>query len=132
MPPRRASAVAPANIAFVKYWGVQDAALTLPYNESVSMNLDRCLTTTTVEFDEHLAADEVAIAPYGGTPQAASGHPYERVVAQLDRIRAVAGATAGARVRLGKYVSIGCRHRQLGGGVRRAYPCCRHGAWHRA
>lgn len=98
MPLGRATAVAPANIAFVKYWGVLDAELTLPYNESVSMNLDRCLTTTTVEFDAALDADEVAIAPYGGSPQAATGRPWERVVAQLDRIRAMAGETARARV----------------------------------
>jgi len=98
MPARRATAVAPANIAFVKYWGIKDAELTLPYNESVSMNLDRCLTTTTVEFDARLAADEVAIAPYGGAPGPAHGRPGERVVAQLDRIRAVAGELARARV----------------------------------
>src|SRR3712207_6807132 len=98
MPSRRATAVAPANIAFVKYWGVQDAELTLPYNESVSMNLDRCVTTTTVEFDARLDADEVAIAPYGGAAEPATGRPRERVVAQLDRIRAVAGDTVRARV----------------------------------
>ncbi len=33
----QATAVAPANIAFIKYWGVQDAARTLPYNGSISM-----------------------------------------------------------------------------------------------
>ena len=34
---------APANIAFVKYWGVRDLASALPANASVSMTLDRCL-----------------------------------------------------------------------------------------
>lgn len=95
----RATAVAPANIAFVKYWGVQDAALTLPYNESVSMNLDRCLTTTTVEFDPRLEADEVLLTMHGQPERRAEGRPLERVVAQLDRVRALAGETTFARVR---------------------------------
>lgn len=95
----RATAVAPANIAFVKYWGVQDAALTLPYNESISMNLDRCLTTTTVEFDPRLAADEVVLRLHGQDERPATGRPLERVVAQLDRVRALANVTTRARVR---------------------------------
>ena len=54
---RSATAVAPANIAFIKYWGMQDVARTLPYNGSISMNLDACLTTTTVTFDPDLAEE---------------------------------------------------------------------------
>jgi diphosphomevalonate decarboxylase len=95
----RATAVAPANIAFVKYWGVLDAAQTLPYNESISMNLDRCLTTTTVEFDPQLNADEVALTLHGQPERPAEGRAYERVVAQLDRVRARADVTTRARVR---------------------------------
>lgn len=95
----RATAVAPANIAFVKYWGVLDAAQTLPYNESISMNLDRCLTTTTVEFDPQLSADEVALTLHGQPERRAEGRPFERVVAQLDRVRAQAGVQTRARVR---------------------------------
>ena len=94
-----ATAIAPSNIAFVKYWGVADAHLTLPYNESVSMNLDSCSTTTTVTFDPSLDDDEVLIAWYGQDEQAVSGSPRERVVAHLDRIRARAGLETRARVR---------------------------------
>ncbi len=94
-----ATAVAPSNIAFVKYWGVADAALTLPYNESISMNLDNCSTTTTVTFDGRLERDEVAIAWYQQPERAAAGKPYERVVAQLDRVRARAGIDTRALVR---------------------------------
>ena len=93
-----ATAVAPSNIAFVKYWGVVDAALTLPYNESVSMNLDACSTTTSVTFDSRLEADEVVIAWYGQPERPANGRPYERVVAQLDRVRARAGIETRACV----------------------------------
>lgn len=93
-----ATAVAPSNIAFVKYWGVADAALTIPYNESISMNLDNCSTTTTVVFDPDLEADEVAIAWYGQAEQPAAGRQRDRVVDQLDRVRARAGIAARARV----------------------------------
>lgn len=95
----RATAVAPANIAFVKYWGVLDAAQTLPYNESISMNLNRCLTTTTVEFDPQLSADEVVLTLHGQPERPAEGRPFERVVAQLDRVRAQADVQTRARVR---------------------------------
>lgn len=95
----RATAVAPANIAFVKYWGVRDPVLTLPFNESVSMNLDRCLTTTTVAFDPRLDDDEVLLKLYGQDERPAEGRARERVVAQLDRLRGLAGVATRARVR---------------------------------
>ncbi|GAC1362114.1 MAG: diphosphomevalonate decarboxylase [Herpetosiphon sp.] len=94
----RATATCCANIAFVKYWGILDAEATLPYNESVSMNLDRCTTTTTVHFDSRLNTDEVEIAWYGLEPEPATGSALQRVVAQLDRIRAAAGSELRARV----------------------------------
>lgn len=53
----KATAVAPANIAFTKYWGKVDDELRLPANPSFSMNLDNCLTTTTVEFDKKYKED---------------------------------------------------------------------------
>jgi diphosphomevalonate decarboxylase len=93
-----ATAVAPANIAFIKYWGVQDAERTLPFNGSISLNLDACLTTTTVTFDWALESDEVTIALYDQAPERAAGRPLERVVAQLDRLRALAGVRTRARV----------------------------------
>lgn len=93
-----ATAIAPANIAFIKYWGMRDTAQTLPYNGSISMNLDACLTTTTVELDPALRDDEVTLTLYGQTAQPARGRPRERVVAHLDRLRALAGETTYARV----------------------------------
>jgi diphosphomevalonate decarboxylase len=92
------TAVAPANIAFIKYWGMRDATSTLPFNGSLSMNLDSCLTTTTVAFDAALDEDEVTLTLYGQPPQPATGSPRERVVAHLERIRALAGSTTRARV----------------------------------
>jgi diphosphomevalonate decarboxylase len=98
MQPGKATAIAPANIAFIKYWGIQDAARTLPYNGSISMNLDACLTTTTVDFDPALPADEVTLALYGKAPEHAIGGPLDRVVKHLDRLRALAGLAWPARV----------------------------------
>jgi diphosphomevalonate decarboxylase len=99
MPTGRATAVAPANIAFVKYWGVQDSALTLPFNGSISMNVDACLTTTRVAFDPLLEDDEVVLELFGQEPRAATGIPRQRVVAHLDRMRALAGMRWKAHVR---------------------------------
>jgi diphosphomevalonate decarboxylase len=98
MPSLSATAVAPANIAFVKYWGMRDAERTLPYNGSISMNLDACLTTTTVTFDPAQAQDEVTLTLYGEEAQRAGGRPLERVVTHLDRLRALAGVAWRARV----------------------------------
>ena len=61
MQDRKASAIAPSNIAFIKYWGNRDDELRLPANDSLSMNLGDLHTTTTVAFDENLERDEVAI-----------------------------------------------------------------------
>src|SRR6476619_551555 len=101
--PHSATAIAPANIAFIKYWGMQDVARTLPYNGSISMNLDACLTTTTVTFDSELAEDELTLQLYAGpgsapAPQRATGRPLERGSAQLGRLRALAGVDWRARV----------------------------------
>ena len=50
----KSTAIAPANIAFIKYWGKQDAALRLPLNDTISMNLSAAYTVTTVEFSENV------------------------------------------------------------------------------
>jgi diphosphomevalonate decarboxylase len=51
----KATAQAHANIALVKYWGKRDDALLLPQAASLSVALDKLLTTTTVELG--VAAD---------------------------------------------------------------------------
>ncbi len=92
------TAVAPANIAFIKYWGMRDQHATLPYNGSISMNLDACLTTTSVELDAALNDDEVTLTLYEQAPQQATGRARERVVDHLDRLRRLAGVETRARV----------------------------------
>lgn len=58
---KKASAIANANIALVKYWGKRDEELILPYNSSISVTLDNLFTHTTVEFSEKLSKDIVII-----------------------------------------------------------------------
>lgn len=86
------TAVAPSNIAFIKYWGRKNEELRLPENGSVSMNLSNLLTTTTVEFDEKLTGDMVTID--GGENVTESS----RVTKHLDRIRKIAGVNTFAKV----------------------------------
>lgn len=85
-PMDKATAVANPNIAFIKYWGQAHASLNLPANRSLSMNLAGLTTVTTVEFRPALATDSVTI-----DGRQASRPAYERVVAHLDRVRALAG-----------------------------------------
>lgn len=85
----KATAVAPANIAFIKYWGKADDALRLPFNSSISMNLSECLTTTTVEFSPSYQADDVS-----GLPK----DDVNRVTGHLDRLRALARSSLRANV----------------------------------
>ena len=89
----KATAIACANIAFIKYWGKRDAELNLPANASISMNLDRLTTVTTVEFSPDYDDDLVVL---DGRDE--RGESRQRIVAHLDRVRAMAGLRARARV----------------------------------
>ncbi len=89
----KATAIAHANIAFVKYWGRSDDELNLPLNDSISMNLSNAFTKTTVEFDESLKQDEVRIN--GKQP---SEKARNRVTKFLDLVRDLAGTELRARV----------------------------------
>lgn len=88
----KATAIAPANIAFIKYWGNKDDRLRLPDNGSISMNLSNLLTTTTVEFQQELFDDDVVID--GKQEKNAT----RRVSKQLDLIRRRANIQLKAKV----------------------------------
>ncbi len=90
----KAKAVAPANIAFIKYWGKIDGKLRLPANASISMNLDSCLTTTTVEFDSNLSNDEFIL---NGVKVV--GEESERVSKHIDTIRSMSKIDTFAKVK---------------------------------
>jgi diphosphomevalonate decarboxylase len=88
-----ARAVAHSNIALAKYWGKADVARNLTAVPSLSLTLAGLRTITTVAFDRDLGADEGVL---GGAPLA--GKPLTRVQKLLDRVRALAGTRAFARV----------------------------------
>lgn len=83
----KATAIAPANIAFIKYWGKKDATLRIPYNPSISMNLSACETETTVEFSADFSQDEVS-----------EGFNTKRVIEHIDRLRKMSGVRNRVRV----------------------------------
>lgn len=90
----KATALAYANIAVVKYWGKGDEKLRLPVNSSAAIALDAIYTTTTVEFAEKYTKDEVEI-----DGEQFSDHETQRVSEHLDLIRDMAGKKMFARVK---------------------------------
>ncbi|HVA96066.1 MAG TPA: diphosphomevalonate decarboxylase [Candidatus Acidoferrales bacterium] len=88
----KATAVAPSNIAFIKYWGVKDEVLRLPKNGSISMNLSNLLTTTTVEFNSDFYQDSITV---NNVQEIIEGN---RVIKHLDRIRSLTKIQYKAKV----------------------------------
>ena len=81
----KTTAKAPANIAFIKYWGRKNEKLRLPANNSISMNLSNVFTITTVDSPEDLKQDEIEMVG-----ETLDKKEKERIVAHLDRIRTFA------------------------------------------
>ena len=97
----RATAVAPANIAFVKYWGAVDLERAIPRNPSISMTLSRCVSRTTVEVLPGARDDEVLLAAEAAPPAPAPEAFAARVRGHLEAIRRWAGLAPGdARFRV--------------------------------
>jgi diphosphomevalonate decarboxylase len=57
----KATSLADANIALVKYWGKRSSDPILPMNGSISMTCDKMTTTTTVEFSDKYKEHTVII-----------------------------------------------------------------------
>ncbi|HEY0514891.1 MAG TPA: diphosphomevalonate decarboxylase [Thermoanaerobaculia bacterium] len=89
---------APANIAFIKYWGARDLDSATPMNSSISMTLEHCVSQCTVETLDHGGEDEV----WRAEPDGGFGTPdpefARRVRAHLDRIRQWSGRKEPVRV----------------------------------
>lgn len=89
----KATAVAPSNIAFIKYWGKKKPEeLNIPKNPSISMNLSNLLTTTTVEFNSSFSKDSVTI-----NDEQIEGES-KKVIKHLDRIRLLAKIKDRAKI----------------------------------
>ncbi len=89
----KATAIAPANIAFIKFWGKKDSQLNIPFNDSISMNLNRCQTKTYVKFNSELKDDVVIV-----NKKRIEGTEKNRVVAILDKVRKMSGLRMFAEV----------------------------------
>ena len=76
------TALAHPNIAAIKYWGNRDETLRLPANGSISINLNRLFTRTTVSFQSSLPFDELVFNGHEATGQA-----LERISSILDLVR---------------------------------------------
>ncbi|MFN2215517.1 MAG: diphosphomevalonate decarboxylase, partial [Anaerolineales bacterium] len=91
----KATAIAPSNLAFVKYWGKRDEKLRIPTNNSISMNLSNATTMTNVEFNPELDKDQLISS--GKTINQDSIFSV-RVFEHIDRIRELAGINSKALI----------------------------------
>lgn len=89
----KATAIAPTNIAFIKYWGKKDNSLRLPLNSNISVNLSGLSTTTSVEFSSFFSRDDVL------SDRQKDDQSIRRIIKHLDLIRKVANKNFFAKVR---------------------------------
>jgi diphosphomevalonate decarboxylase len=94
----KATVIAPANIAFIKYWGTADWERTLPFNPSLSMTLRECVTRTTVEVLSREENDSVSLMTGEGSLEPAAEAFTRRVVPHLERLREWSGEEVSFRV----------------------------------
>ena len=88
----KATAMANANIALIKYWGKRNQKLILPCNSSISMTCDGLWTNTTVEFAPKYDEDTIAIndEELKKDEKDVQGH--------VERIRKMAGLSHKAKI----------------------------------
>lgn len=96
----KATVRAGSNIAFIKYWGVDDGVINLPQSNSISMTLADAHTTTTVawEADRRLSLSKPATDDITLDGVRLEARKAARLVRHLDRIRALAGVDYRAQV----------------------------------
>ena len=70
------------NIALIKYWGKEDAALRIPSNPSLSLTLNEFYTDTSVVYDASLKEDQFTL-----DGKQVSGAEKKRVTDYMDLIR---------------------------------------------
>ncbi len=87
----KATALANANIALVKYWGKRNKELILPFNSSISMTCDGLHTKTTVEFDNY-SEDTILVN------DEEIRKDEKDVLGHVERIRKIAGIHQKAKI----------------------------------
>jgi phosphomevalonate decarboxylase len=90
---RKATARAHPIQGLVKYHGMRDASLRLPYHDSISLCTAPTATTTTVEWEPDGREDTYVI---GGEP--VEGRAAERIDAVVDHVRELAGIDHAVRL----------------------------------
>jgi diphosphomevalonate decarboxylase len=93
---------APANIAFIKYWGRYDHKLFLPLNPSISMTLSSCHTITEAELisdDKDIV--EIKFYNQKAYTQILPGKDIKEgdMFSQIERIRKLAGSTKHVHIK---------------------------------
>jgi len=89
----KATAIANANIALVKYWGKRDKKLFLPNNGSISMTCDGMQTKTTIEFSPDYDQDTLTIN--NDTELIKESDDLKK---HIDLIRSIAGISDKAKI----------------------------------
>lgn len=105
---KKATAVASANIALIKYWGKADESLIIPRASSLSLTLNGLSTRTTVEFGEPYTFDTQPLTDsltIDGKMQ--EGPALTRVSKFLDIVRDESGLDLPARVTSANTVPFG-------------------------
>ncbi len=88
----KATAVAHPMQGLIKYHGLRDERLRLPYHDSISVATAPLTTTTTVEFGD-FAANDVSI-----DGRKVSGRPLERVENVMERVMSIASVSGKYRI----------------------------------
>jgi len=89
----KASATAHAIQGLIKYHGLRNEKLRLPYHDSISVCVDKLSTKTTIQFDENLTRDVITIN--GREPTI---RELQRIESVLDSIRVLAKKDVKARI----------------------------------
>ncbi len=90
----------PANIAFIKYWGVKENTQYIPYNDSISMTLSGCQSTTTILADKNIREDIIEIGQDGTYETLKkTTEKNKKAYQHIARIRAMAHVKDNVRIR---------------------------------
>lgn len=88
------TAIAPANIAFIKYWAKADSKERIPKNDSISMCLSEMVSVCTVEFDPQRKSDDITFSG----EDVVTEKELKRIVSCLDRVRTATRVNEYAKV----------------------------------
>lgn len=99
------TAIAPSNIAFIKYWGKRDPNLQWPANDSLSMTLSNSVTTTTARRLD----GTIDVFQFGDQPAISSAtHPHHKVFRHLMFLRQQLNASGALSITSRNNFPTGC------------------------